>query len=89
MTILATLLAVLSASAVALGDYTPEALADQITSLPGAEGLDFKFNQFSGYIKVNSTKNLHYWLVESQNDPATDPIAFWTNGGPGCKQIVV
>ena len=84
MTFLFTLLLSLSSLAAALSDYTPEALADQITSLPGAENLSFKFNQFSGYIKVNSTKNLHYWLVESQNDPATDPIAFWTNGGPGC-----
>jgi len=71
-----------------LGDYTPEALADQITNLPGAENLDFKFNQFSGYIKVNGTKNLHYWLVESQNAPSTDPIAFWTNGGPGCSGLL-
>ena len=76
--------ALLLAAGSVLGDYTPEALADQITNLPGAENLDFKFNQFSGYIKINGTKNMHYWLVESQNDPSTDPIAFWTNGGPGC-----
>ena len=33
--------------------YTPEALADQVTNLPGAEGLDITFNQFSGYLTVN------------------------------------
>jgi len=49
----------------ALGDYTPEALADEVISLPGlTENINFK--QFSGYLKVNSTKNLHYWMVESQ-----------------------
>jgi cathepsin A (carboxypeptidase C) len=71
-----------------MGEYTPEALADQITELPGTEGLDFSFNQFSGYVKVNGTKNMHYWFVESQRDPASDPIAFWTNGGPGCSGLV-
>eukprot|EP00602_Paraphysomonas_sp_CaronLab_P007685 CAMPEP_0185024122 /NCGR_PEP_ID=MMETSP1103-20130426/7050_1 /TAXON_ID=36769 /ORGANISM="Paraphysomonas bandaiensis, Strain Caron Lab Isolate" /LENGTH=497 /DNA_ID=CAMNT_0027556995 /DNA_START=34 /DNA_END=1527 /DNA_ORIENTATION=+ len=71
----------------ALGDYTPEALADQVTDLPGAEHLDINFNQFSGYVKVSDTKNLHYWFVESQRDPASDPIAFWTNGGPGCSGL--
>ena len=45
----------------AAAEYTPEALSDQITSLPGAENLEINFNQFSGYIKVNNTKNLHYW----------------------------
>lgn len=79
--------ALLLAASAAVADYTPEALADQITSLPGAENLSFNFNQFSGYITINGTKNMHYWLVESQNDPANDPIAFWTNGGPGCKLI--
>ena len=76
-------LAIASAFAAAVADYTPEALADQVTNLPGAEGLTIPFNQFSGFIKVNGTKNLHYWLAESQRDPSNDPIAFWTNGGPG------
>jgi carboxypeptidase C (cathepsin A) len=71
----------------ALG-YTPEALADQVTNLPGAEKLDIPFNQFSGYLTVNATKQMHYWMVESMGDPATDPIAFWTNGGPGCSGLL-
>jgi carboxypeptidase C (cathepsin A) len=77
----------LAMAGTALGDYTPEALADQIVNLPGTDGLDINFNQFSGYVKVSETKNLHYWFVESQNDPANDPIAFWTNGGPGCSGL--
>lgn len=60
--------------------YTSEALADQVTNLPGAENLDITFNQFSGYLTVDNTKQMHYWFVESMNDPANDPISFWTNG---------
>lgn len=47
----------------AVSDYTPEALADKVENLPGSEKLDIKFNQFSGYLSVNGTKNLHYWMV--------------------------
>lgn len=64
--------------------YTPEALADQITALPGAESLDVTFNQFSGYLNINEAtgKNIHYWFVESEVDPENAPLVFWTNGGP-------
>ena len=34
--------------------YTDEAIADQITNLPGAEKLDLNFNQFSGYLTVGT-----------------------------------
>ena len=82
-----TLLCGLTAVAVAV-DYTAEALADQVTNLPGTEGLDFTFKQFSGFIKVNGTKNMHYWFMESIKDTASDPLAFWTNGGPGCSGLL-
>ena len=40
--------------------YSNDALADQIQSLPGADNLDFDFNQFSGYLAVGEalTKNM-------------------------------
>lgn len=75
-------------------EYTKEALADQVLNLPGAEGLVVPFNQFSGYIHLNGTKSgtqtkhMHYWLVESMSDPASSPVAFWTNGGPGCSGLL-
>ena len=34
-------------------DYTPEALQDRISDLPGAEALNLTFNQFSGYLHVD------------------------------------
>lgn len=68
--------------------YTQEALSDQIYELPG---LQWKpdFNQFSGYLNLEGTKKyIHYWLVESENDPQNAPLVFWTNGGPGCSGLI-
>jgi hypothetical protein len=52
---------------------------DRILSLPGWNG-NLPSNQYSGYLNV-STTHLHYYLVESENDPANDPTVFWFNGG--------
>eukprot|EP01084_Bolivina_argentea_P106692 190870_1 len=58
---------------------------DLITNLPGQPPVSFK--QYSGYIVLNEStnKSLFYWFQESQNSPSTDPVALWTNGGPGCS----
>lgn len=68
--------------------YTSEALADQVIDLPGLN-YNTKFNQFSGYINLENTqKNIHYWLVESEINPESAPVVFWTNGGPGCSGLI-
>lgn len=61
--------------------------SDEILSLPGlATGL--KSKQFSGYLDVNKNKShLHYWFVESEQNPETDPVVLWLNGGPGCSSL--
>lgn len=60
------------------------ALDHQVTYLPGFNGA-IKFKSYTGYLKANATRGhyLFYWFMESQNNPATDPVVWWTNGGPG------
>lgn len=70
--------------------YSPEALADEVVNLPGAPPVNFK--QFSGYLsapgKTPTSKQIHYWFVESLSEPLSKPIALWTNGGPGCSGLI-
>lgn len=73
------------------GNYSAEALKDEIHDLPGAPPVHFRM--FSGYIDVSApdeppgTRQMFYWFVESQSDPDTDPVLLWTNGGPGCSGL--
>ena len=67
---------------------TAGATADKIASLPLWDS-ELPSDQFSGYLDIpNSSKHLHYWLIESENDPEKDPIVLWLNGGPGVRVII-
>ena len=55
-------------------------------NLPDAP--EFPTDTYSGYLTVTDTKALHYVFAESMNDPATDPVVIWFNGGPGCSSIL-
>jgi carboxypeptidase C (cathepsin A) len=77
---------------------------DKIHSLPGLAlelELDdagrLPFQQYAGYFHINNRhgffeaevkRELFYWFVESSGEPPTDPIVFWTNGGPGCSGLL-
>lgn len=41
-------------------------------------------SSFTGYIDIEA-RHLFFYFFESRNDPDTDPVLFWTNGGPGCS----
>eukprot|EP00823_Brevimastigomonas_motovehiculus_P006481 TRINITY_DN5372_c0_g1_i1.p1 TRINITY_DN5372_c0_g1~~TRINITY_DN5372_c0_g1_i1.p1 ORF type:complete len:462 (+),score=79.03 TRINITY_DN5372_c0_g1_i1:33-1418(+) len=62
--------------------------AHRITTLPGYTGT-LPSKQYSGYISVDQKngRNLHYWFVQSERAPATDPVVLWLNGGPGCSSM--
>ncbi len=59
--------------------------------MPGLDKNTFsKYTMFSGYIDIYPphNKSIHYWFVESLNDSRSDPVAFWTNGGPGGSGMI-
>jgi len=60
--------------------------ADLVTNLPGLT-FNVSYAQYSGYLDLDNGHHLHYWLQESQNDPANDPVVLWLNGGPGCSSL--
>ncbi|KAM9859633.1 lysosomal protective protein isoform 2-T2 [Aulostomus maculatus] len=66
------------------GDAAPT--ADEVTFLPGLQKQP-SFKQYSGYLSVADGKHLHYWFVESQKTPSSDPVVLWLNGGPGCSSL--
>ncbi|GIY95801.1 lysosomal protective protein [Caerostris extrusa] len=59
---------------------------DEVKELPG---LNFPLNykHYSGYLNATEGRHLHYWFVESQRSPSTDPVVLWLNGGPGCSSL--
>jgi carboxypeptidase C (cathepsin A) len=88
MTLFSFMTTVLSVKNFRGTQYTTDALNDQITELPGLADQTL-FNQFSGYLNLPDTKKqIHYWFVESESKPDTDPLVFWTNGGPGCSGLI-
>uniref|UniRef100_A0A8C6WK46 Carboxypeptidase n=1 Tax=Neogobius melanostomus TaxID=47308 RepID=A0A8C6WK46_9GOBI len=59
---------------------------DEITYLPGLSKQP-SFKHYSGYLDLATGKHLHYWFVESQGKPSSDPLVLWLNGGPGCSSL--
>lgn len=57
-----------------------------MNNLPNAPA--FTTDMYSGYLPVTETKSLHYVFAESMNDPSSDPVVIWFNGGPGCSSML-
>lgn len=59
---------------------------DKVDSLPSCAPLSS--NWYSGYLDLTPSKSLHYIFIESLDNPASDPILIWFNGGPGCSSLL-
>jgi hypothetical protein len=57
-----------------------DAQRDLVINLPGLT-KDPGFDQFAGYLDASDTKHIFYLYMESQSNPETDPVVFWSNGG--------
>ncbi|CAN1767876.1 Serine carboxypeptidase-like 20 [Linum perenne] len=69
-----------------LADSAPEKAL--VTHLPGFSG-SFPSEHYSGYVTIDEEtgKRLFYYLVQSEGNPAKDPLVLWLNGGPGCSSF--
>ncbi|KAF8589301.1 serine carboxypeptidase [Ramaria rubella] len=50
----------------------------------GGSFCDDTVNSYTGYLDIQA-RHLFFYFFESRNDPKTDDVILWTNGGPGCS----
>ena len=65
----------------------PTSSPHEVQRLPGYEA-PLPTRHFSGFIEVEKGTSLFYYVVESASDPASDPLVWWMNGGPGASSLV-
>ena len=60
-----------------------------VTRVPGFAQQQLPSKHYAGYVTVDEAhgRRLFYYLVESERDPAGDPLVLWLNGGPGCSSF--
>ncbi|KAG0229474.1 hypothetical protein BGW42_001564 [Actinomortierella wolfii] len=49
---------------------------------------DTNVKQYAGYLDTAGDKHFFFWFFESRNNPETDPVTLWINGGPGQSSLL-
>ncbi|KAM0830708.1 hypothetical protein ACQ4PT_066036 [Festuca glaucescens] len=57
-----------------------------VSHLPGYQG-PLPFSLQTGYVEVDESNGVRffYYFVQSEGNPAEDPVLLWLTGGPGCS----
>lgn len=63
---------------------------ERVKALQGYYDFTSEFSMYSGYLILQESPLIsnHYLFITSKNNPQTDDLVLWLNGGPGCSSML-